>query len=201
MFQPRDSISVAARKDGVAGNSRLTAALGAVLLVLLAAEGATIPFIGQLREEHILIGVLLLGPIAAKLASTGYRFARYYLGSEAYRRKGPPPLVLRLLAPGVVFTTVALFGTGVALLLVGRPNDQLIFLHQASFIAWVALMTVHVLGHMLELPALALADWKRGEPRERRLAGAGARLAAVGSAITLGTALVLLSLSAAGAWG
>src|SRR6476646_7140040 len=172
MFQLRESVAVKARKDGVAGNSRLTAALGAVLLVLLAAEGATIPFIGQLREEHILIGILMLGPIAAKLASTGYRFARYYLGNEAYQRKGAPPLTLRMLAPGVVFTTVALFGTGIALLLAGKPNNQLIFLHKASFIAWVALMTVHVLGHVLELPGLALADWRRGQPRELRLAGA-----------------------------
>jgi hypothetical protein len=201
MFQLRDSIAIETRKDGVAGNSRLTAALGAVLLVLLAAEGATIPFIGQLRVEHILIGVLLLGPIAAKLASTGYRFARYYLGSDTYQRKGPPPPILRLLAPGVVFTTVALFGTGVALLLAGKPNDQLVFLHKASFIAWVALMTVHVLGHVIELPALALADWRRGEPREVRLAGAAPRLAAVVGAIALGTALALLSLSAAGSWG
>jgi len=201
MLQLRESVAVEARKDGVAGNSRLTAALGAVLLVLLAAEGATIPFIGQLREEHILIGILLLGPIAAKLASTGYRFARYYLGNEAYQRKGPPPLTLRLLAPGVVFTTVALFGTGIALLFAGRPDNQLIFLHKASFIAWVALMTIHVLGHLLELPALALADWNRDEPRERRLAGAGARLSAVIGAITLGVALALLSLSAAGSWG
>lgn len=201
MFQPQDSISVAVRRDGVAGNSRLTAAFGAILLVLLAAEGATIPFIGQLREEHILIGILLLGPIAAKLASTGYRFTRYYLGSAAYQRKGPPAPALRLLAPGVVFTTVALFGTGIALLLAGRPDNQLIFLHQASFIAWVALMTVHVLGHLLELPALALADWKRGEPREPRLAGAGARLAAVVVAIVVGAALALFSLSAAGSWG
>ena len=201
MFQLRDSIAVHARKDGVVGNSRLTAALGAILLVLLAAEGATIPFIGQLREEHILIGVLLLGPIAAKLASTGYRFARYYLGSETYQRKGAPPRTLRLLAPGVVFTTVALFGTGIALLLAGKPNNQLVFLHKASFIAWVALMTIHVLGHVLDLPSLALADWKRGEPRELRLSGAGARLAAVVGAIALGAALALLSLSAAGSWG
>jgi hypothetical protein len=201
MFQLQNGIEAEARKDGVAGNSRLTAALGAILLVLLATEGATIPFIGQLREEHILIGILLLGPIAAKLASTGYRFARYYLGNEAYQRKGPPPLILRLLAPGVVFTTVALFGTGVALLLAGKPNNQLVFLHQASFIGWFALMTLHVLGHILELPALALADWKRGKLRELRPAGAGARLAAVAGAIALGTALALLSLSAAGAWG
>lgn len=197
MFKPQESALVGAREDGVAGNARLTAALGALLLVLLAAEGATIPFIGQLRVEHILIGMLLLGPVAAKLASTGYRFARYYLGSPAYVTKGPPQIALRLLAPGVVFTTVALFGTGVALLLVGR-NDQLLFLHKASFIAWFGLMTIHVLGHILELPGPAFADWRRDGPR---LAGAAYRLVAVATALALGGALAVLSFSAAGSWG
>jgi hypothetical protein len=195
VFKPEESVLAEAREDGVAGNGRLTAALGALLLVMLAAEGATIPFIGQLREEHILIGMLLLGPVAAKLASTGYRFARYYLGAPAYVRKGPPQIALRLLAPGVVFTTVALFGTGVALLLIG-PNDQLVFLHKVSFIAWFALMTVHVLGHVLELPGPAFADW-----RGPRLQGAGLRLAAVAAALAIGAGLALLSFSAAGSWG
>lgn len=189
-----------ARRENVAGNGRLTAALGAVLLVLLAAEGATIPFIGQLRVEHILIGMVLIGPVAAKLATTGYRFARYYLGAPAYVRKGPPPLALRLLAPGLVFTTVALLGTGVALLL-GGDSDQLAFLHEVSFIAWFALMTIHVLAHILELPRLALADWRRISPGEPRLGGAGARLGVVAGALALGSGLALLALSAAESWG
>jgi hypothetical protein len=181
----------------VAGNGRLTAALGALLLVLLAAEGMTIPFIGQLREEHILLGMLLLGPVAAKLASTGYRFARYYIGAPAYVRKGPPQAALRLPAPGVVLTTVALFGTGLALLVSG-PNGELSFLHKVSFIAWFALMTAHVLGHILELPSPAFADWGRRGPR---LTGAGLRRAAVTAALAIGAGLALISLSAAGSWG
>lgn len=188
------------RQDSTEGNGRLTAALGAVLLVLLAAEGATIPFIGQLRVEHILIGMMLVGPVAAKLASTGYRFARYYLGAPAYLRKGPPPIFLRLLAPGLVFTTVALLGTGVALLL-GGENEELAFLHKASFIAWVALMTVHVVGHILELPRVAFADWRRPGPGQLRLAGTGARRAVVACALALGSGLALLALSTAESWG
>jgi hypothetical protein len=188
------------RRDGVAGNGRLTAALAAVLLVLLAAEGATIPWVGRLRVEHILIGLLLLGPVAAKLASTGYRFARYYLGAPAYVSKGPPPVVLRLLAPGVVFTTVALFGTGVALLLAGEPSGRLVFLHKASFIAWFALMAIHVLGHLREVPRRALADW-RSDPRRSPLGGAGLRLAAVAAALAAGAAIAALAGSAAGSWG
>lgn len=197
MFKPQESALDEVRENGVAGNGRLTAALGALLLVLLAVEGATIPLIGQLREEHILIGMLLIGPVAAKLASTGYRFARYYLGAPAFVRKGPPQIALRLLAPGVVFTTVALFGTGVALLVVG-PNGELSFLHKVSFIAWFALMTIHVLGHILELPGAAFADWRRGMPR---LSGTGLRLATVTAALAMGVGLALLSFSAAGSWG
>jgi hypothetical protein len=60
----------------------------------------------------------------------------------AYARKGPPHLTLRLLAPGVVLTTLALFGTGVALLVAGPPSETLIFAHKLSFIAWVGLMTL-----------------------------------------------------------
>lgn len=135
----------------VAANGRITAALGALLLVLLAAEGVTIPWIEDLRAEHVAIGLALLVPVAAKLASVGYRFVRYYRRDPAYVRKGPPPPALRLLAPGVVFTTVAVLGTGVALEL-GGENDQLLFLHKASFVAWFALMGVHVLAHLAELP-------------------------------------------------
>ncbi len=185
---------------GVAGNARLTGAAAAALLVLLAAEGATIPFIGQLLGPHIFIGMLLIGPVLLKLASTGYRFARYYTGSPPYVRKGPPNLPLRVLAPGVVLTTVALFGTGVALLAAGPPSNTLIFAHKLSFIAWAALMTLHVLGHLLEVPSLAFADWRRSGPPEARLAGAGGRTMALGLALLAGTALALLTYSAAGPW-
>jgi hypothetical protein len=185
---------------GVAGNARLTGAVAAALLVLLAAEGATIPFIGQLLGPHVFVGMLLIGPVALKLASTGYRFARYYTGSPAYVRKGPPSLALRLLAPGVVLSTLALFGTGVALLLAGPPSATLVFAHKLSFIAWVALMTLHVLGHLLELPSLALPDWRVNGPREARLAGTSARMLALAASILAGAALALLTYSLAGPW-
>ena len=187
-------------RDGVAGNARLTGAVAAALLVLLAAEGATIPFIGPLLGPHIFIGMLLIPPVALKLATTGYRFVRYYTGSPPYVLKGPPHPALRYLAPGVVLTTLALFGTGVALLIAGPPGETLIFAHKASFIAWVVLMTVHVLGHLLELPALALPDWRRSAPGGTRLAGAGLRAIALGAALLAGLALAGLTISAAAPW-
>jgi hypothetical protein len=191
---------LAPTRDGVAGNARLTGGVAAALLVLLAAEGATIPFIDQLLGPHIFIGMLLIPPVLLKLGSTGYRFARYYSGNPAYVRKGPPNIALRVLAPGVVFSTLALFGTGVALLVAGPPSNTLMFAHKLSFIAWVALMTLHVLGHLLEVPALALPDWRHSGSREAQLAGAGTRTMALGLAILAGTALALLTYSAAGPW-
>src|ERR1700753_2976396 len=121
---PATETRTASRAGGVAGTARLTGAVAVALLVLLAAEGVTIPFIGQLLGPHMFIGLLLIPPFAVKLASTGYRFARYYPHDEPYVRKGPPPIALRVLAPGVVLTTLAVFGTGVALLFTGPPQQH-----------------------------------------------------------------------------
>jgi hypothetical protein len=189
------------RRAGVAGNARLTGGAAVALLVLLAVEGATIPFIGSLVGPHVFVGMLLIPPVLLKLGSTGYRFARYYAGSPPYRRKGPPALAMRVLAPGVVLTTLALFGTGVALLIAGPDGSgSLKLLHKASFIAWFALMTVHVLGHVLEVPSLALPDWRRSGGREAALAGAGLRLTLLGTALVAGLALALATISLADPW-
>jgi hypothetical protein len=44
------------------GDSRLTASTAALLLVLLAAEGATIPFVGRLLGPHVVLGLVLVPP-------------------------------------------------------------------------------------------------------------------------------------------
>lgn len=111
-----------ARRDdaGVAGNARLTAANAALLLVLLAIEGVTVLRVRALLTPHVFVGMLLVPPVLLKVASTGWRFARYYGGAPAYQRKGPPPVLLRLLGPVVVLLTLMLFASGVGLLLVSR---------------------------------------------------------------------------------
>jgi hypothetical protein len=191
---------VAVRTGGVVGNARLAGAAAVALLVLLAAEGVTIPFIGKWLGPHIFIGLMLIPPVGLKLASTGYRFARYYGDDEPYVRKGPPPTFLRVLAPGLVLTTLALFGTGVALLFAGPPSNTLIFAHKLSFFAWVGVMALHILGHLVELPRLASADWRRHGPREARLAGAGLRVVAVAGAIVIGVGLGFVALSVGKPW-
>jgi hypothetical protein len=137
---------------GPDGNEVLTTATGIVLLVLLAALGVTIVFIGGLMSEHLFLGLLLLGPIALKMGSTGYRFARYYTGDRAYVEKGPPWWPLRLTAPLVVLTTLVVFLTGIVLLAVGPLHrDPWVLLHKVSFILWLVVIAVHILGHLPEV--------------------------------------------------
>ncbi|MGA8363565.1 MAG: hypothetical protein WB709_03505, partial [Solirubrobacteraceae bacterium] len=141
------------RAGGTSGNERLTTATGIVLLVLLAVIGVTLLRLRSLLWVHLFVGMLLIGPIALKLTSTGYRFVRYYTDDPRYRRKGPPPAPLRMIAPIVVLTTVLVFASGVLLLLIGPSSrSALLPLHKISFIVWVVFTSLHVLGH---LPAVA----------------------------------------------
>ncbi len=134
---------------GTRRNEQLTASTGALLLVLLAVLGITIIRIGQLTWLHLFLGLVLVGPVLLKLASTGYRFARYYGGENAYRRKGPPPLWLRLIAPIVVLATIVVFVSGVVLMIDGpRDRAPMLTVHKISFIGWLVFTAFHVLGHL-----------------------------------------------------
>lgn len=193
--RPATSIARRRRSDkAVESNARLTAGLGALLFVLLAAEGVTILRIRSLLDWHVFLGIAVIPVVLAKLGSTSWRFGRYYAGYPAYRRKGPPPPLLRLLGPFVVVLTGLLLVSGVALIVVpsgaARP---VLFLHQASFVAWFAAMTVHVLGHFAETARLAPLDWYHRTRRD--VARAGARIWVLCG--SLGVGLLLGAL----AWG
>jgi hypothetical protein len=181
---------------GTAGNERLTELAAAVLFVLLAALGITIVRVHQLIWWHLFLGLVLIGPLALKMASTGYRFARYYTSNPAYRRKGPPLLAMRLLAPIVVATSVAVFASGVALLLAGPGSRHpLTLIHKASFIVWIAATALHVLGHGEQMLA-----WL-GNPRRRVAGGGGAgRGIALAGAVVGGVVLAIVLLPQFGAW-
>ncbi|HLI36631.1 MAG TPA: hypothetical protein VKV80_04725, partial [Streptosporangiaceae bacterium] len=62
------------RISGADGNERLTAITGAVLLVLLAAEGVTIVFLRPLLPVHFFVGMMAAGPVLLKSGSVLYRF-------------------------------------------------------------------------------------------------------------------------------
>jgi hypothetical protein len=152
---------------GVDGNEQLTTTAGVLLLVLFAVLGITIIRIGQLIWLHLFLGLLLIGPVALKMATTGYRFTRYYTGDPIYREKGPPEIGLRLIAPIVVLTTVVVFLSGVILLLDGPAHRSLMLtIHKVSFIVWLVFMGLHVLGH---LPGIGRS--LRGAAKTDQLAG------------------------------
>ena len=97
---------------------------GAVLLVLFVAECLTLLNIGNLLTLHVFLGMLLLGPVGLKIGSTLWRFTRYYAGSAAYVRRGPPAPLQRVTGPFVILTTVAVLGTGIMLAVEGPGNGS-----------------------------------------------------------------------------
>ena len=140
----------AQRQPGVTRNEHLTASAGAILYVLFAAVVATVLDISNLLSEHYLVGFLLIPPVILKLASTGYRFVRYYAGSKPYRLAGAPPLVLRfIVAPILVASTVGVLATGVELWLFGlRFGSGWMPVHTLSAVVMLLAVAPHLLAHV-----------------------------------------------------
>jgi hypothetical protein len=186
---------------GVGGNELLTVATGAVLIVLLAVIGITIVALGRLLSVHLFVGMMLLGPLALKLTSTGYRFLRYYTNNPRYRKAGPPITPLRVIAPIVVISTLIVFASGVALLLAGPGSrGALLPIHKVSFIVWVAFTALHVLGH---LPALAWglsADFVPATELGSAPDGRAGRVLSLACAITAGVVLAILFIPQFSPW-
>jgi hypothetical protein len=173
------------RLGGTDGNEILTSATAFALTVLLIAEGITIIRMRGLVGAHMFIGLALLPPVGLKLASTGYRFARYYTHSRAYREKGPPPLPLRLAAPVLVLTTIGVFATGVVLLADGHKAGAVLEIHKVCFIVWAVMFALHFLWH---LPAmLRIVTRRSGVPGMGWRAGL--LVAAAGGSVALCLAL------------
>ena len=173
---------------GSGGNEQLTLAVAALLLVLLAVEGATLLNLNWLLTVHAFVGMLLIPVVALKLASTGWRMVAYYRRGEEYVRRGPPHVALRvLIAPLLILSTTVLLGTGVALLALDETHGTLVGLHKASFFVWLGAASLHVLAHLLRLPRL----WRLRPP------GLALRIALVGASLVAGAALATATLPGA----
>jgi hypothetical protein len=196
------------RSGGPAGNERLTAVTGAVLLVLLIVECVTLLDIGSMLTLHVFLGMILLGPVALKSASVIYRFVRYYVGSDPYRRKGPPEILQRVTGPLIVVSTVVVFGSGIMLSLTG--DMSWLMAHQLSFVAWACLMILHLLSYAGRLPRLLAAEARgiaspdsgQGHAQQalRVLGGRGTRLALLIASLLVGLIIALLTQHALSGW-
>jgi hypothetical protein len=186
---------------GTTGNERLTAVTGGALLLPLAVIGVTLLQLRQLLSVHLFVGMLLIGPVALKLGSTGYRFVRYYSGNPAYRREGPPATPLRLIAPIVVLSTVVVLVTGVALLFAGPSSkNTLLPIHKVSFIVWAAFTGLHVLAYLPRLPRAFRADYGRTAQLSGDITGRTGRILSLAGAIAAGVVLAVLVIPEFGPW-
>lgn len=183
----------------VVGNERLTMLAGALLLVLVVAELVTTAALHALLTTHVFVGVLLAGPLVVKLGSTGYRFLSYYAGSPAFVRKGPPRLVLRVLAPLLVITTLVLVGSGIGLLVTGPDlPGPLLAAHNISALLWLPMFTVHTVAYVWRIPRSLADDWST--PAKEPAPGRGLRLGVNLSLLFLGALAAVFVLPSAAPW-
>ena len=155
---------VAGVTGGPAGNARLTSWVGILLLALGLAELVTVLDVTGLIQWHVGLGIVMTGLALAKTASTGWRIVRYYAGSTTYSGAGPPPMILRLLGPLVILSTLGVLGSGIALIAIGQSAGERswfgvlgqqispITVHQLFFILFVVFVGLHVLARLV--PAL-----------------------------------------------
>jgi hypothetical protein len=167
------------------GNEQLTALAGILLVVFLAAEGATLLNLQALLTVHAFIGMFLLPIVALKMGSTGWRMVRYYLGKEEYVRRGPPAFPLRVLvAPVVVASTLVLFATGVYLLATHEVQGTAVGVHKASFVVWLVSTSIHVLARLVPMRDALRA----------RYPGLALRIGLVAATLVAGAVVAVLTL-------
>lgn len=146
-------------------NKQMTAIAGTMLFILIIIELIITANLGGLISEHIFVGVLLTGPLVVKMCSTGYRFFRYYTKSPEFLKAGPPNLLLRLLAPFLVVTTILVFISGFGLVLGGQAHRGLYFkIHAASVALWLPLLAVHIYAYIRKIPSM-VANNINGKPQ------------------------------------
>ena len=188
--------------DGTAQNERWTAWAGAALFAMLFAEGLTIVMmwtgigpdllVVRAKPLHFVIGLALFVPVAQKLASTGYRFAKYYTGDPAYKQAGPPTLLLRVIAPVLVLLTAEVLLTGlVAVMTEGTLRHQLEELHELGFYAWFVFAAIHVVAYVRRVPRLVRADLDGHETGSRTRTYVTIACVVTGGVFGLGLSAVL----------
>ena len=196
------------RTGGPAGNALLTAWTALVLLVGSVAELLTLFDVTGLISWHVAIGALLVPPALMKTASTGWRLAHYYSRTGSYVEAGPPPLLLRLLGPLVVVSTLGLLGSGVLLVLLGPAAAHASLLdvigfrvdwvtvHQGFFAVWATVTGLHLLGRIVPALRLTLAPGSAAAA----VPGASARGFLLAAMATSAIVLAIVLVQTAGSW-
>ncbi|MGH7722181.1 MAG: molybdopterin-dependent oxidoreductase [Candidatus Dormibacteria bacterium] len=197
-------------REGVAGNTRLTSLAGVVLLALVTLQvisalffalltyNVTLP-VGPLydvvRPVHFFVGFMLMPLIAIKLASTGYRFSRYYTGKQAYHDAGPPLPLARIIAPALIGSAIILVASGVEMWSYQNQfNLPWTAIHNVAAFTFVSVVIIHIVLHARDAHRDAAADLAgmpaAADPGAAAApAGAITRRALIGGGIAFGAAL------------
>ena len=183
-----------------AGNARLTAAVGLLVLAPVAIEVATILLgVHTFMSVHVFVGIAVIPAVLLKLASTGWRFVRYYTRSRPYVADGPPQTAMRLLAPLFVVATLVLFGSGIAMgLLHGQSLQFARRLHGPASVIWLALLGLHVLVYLRR--ALTNAARDAAPAGRARVRGTTARVSALAAVVIGGLVLGAATVPAEHRW-
>lgn len=202
---------------GVAGNTRFTSLLGVILLALLVLQVASALFFALLtynvaffngptydivRPVHFFVGFGLMPLLGLKLASTGWRFTRYYLRGRAYRRAGPPSWPARLIAPLLIVSGISVFASGVEMWSfqnqLGWPWTAI---HNVAAFTFVGALVIHAVLHARQAhreaaadlggvaPVATSGDPAPAHPAREPLGGAVTRRAVLGLGLGAGVAL------------
>lgn len=171
------------------GNERLTAAVGVLLLAPVVVEVGTVLLgVHTFMSWHVFVGLALIPVVLLKLATTGWRFVRYYTRTRAYVEHGPPQPAMRLLAPLFVVATVVLFGSGVAMgFLHGQALEIARRLHGPASVIWLLLLGIHVLVYLGRALSRTADDVLPAERTSVR--GKTARLYVLATAVVCGLVL------------
>jgi len=143
---------------------------------------------------------LLLGPAGLKISSTLWRFTRYYTGSAAYVRRGPPAPLQRVTGPFVILATLVVLGSGIVLVVQGPDSDNWTWLqvHRLTFLAWAVIMLVHLVSYVPKLPGMLSGSV---EPTRRVLAARPTRWLLLCGSLAAGLGLALATYHLAASWG
>jgi hypothetical protein len=128
------------------------------LLVLLPVPYATALSLDLLWRVHYFSSLLLIPLLAVKLAGTGWRAVRFYLGDSGFREDGPPHPMPRITAPILVLSTVVLFLSGVEMLLGADRFGPWSTIHNGAAIIFTGTLGLHLLAHLWDTPTEVAAD-------------------------------------------
>ncbi|MGD9891109.1 MAG: molybdopterin-dependent oxidoreductase [Dehalococcoidia bacterium] len=131
------------------------------------------PYFTVTRVIHFYVGLASIPFLAAKYASTGYRFAGYYLRLPRFTRASPPRLVPRITSPLLALDFFVLYFSGLYMLFhsyytvtnIPPLEFKPVQVHLWAAIVAVPLLAVHLGWHLLET-IRGLRDQRRSLPAE-----------------------------------